>query len=689
MAPSAIPVPTPRTPPSSQLCVLCRRPRGGSDLSSNHHQQQQQPTSTPRLRPSIPRERYSLSSLYDDDFKAYVHECSQPGQPIKEPWLIDPPQQINSKAKAAEAYWYARYRLKLRYVTPRTKSFLEKYQHKLRDYLNKPDNKKSTIVTTMTEILHSEAFLHMNPRPQDQQATQAIEELAKLRYYADYGDYVAHACTSFRKQAQEKKVAQFEVMIGKSWGQVRDILRVEEASESDWYASIRTLPEPATPMKRTIIWACHILDGVDYYNMRYCIDWYADRNEKSHSGVPFYIKNCDWESLGKQLWQDLQDVPSVFGTDDKEKMTQTLDMIRDNRLPSRAAAQLKKDKLAREEQKEENKRITLERQQAKAAEAAKKAARKVELARTAEERKKERKEKTTTDSVLGLCPKLNFDIVKHRMLEFAAQRRKDPGSRAQIVDLAEDAEPVTIFQAIKISGVNESDAKLHGIYGQLRLVDSIDRKVKEGYTHEMYDNIQDIAKAELPSFYISEMAYKMCKGQSRNDKEKTERKLRSERNAGIQWLKIMNSLWGIGIVFVFVFAKISRTALTEGFGSFQHACLAYVISELPSIQNLVQCLGDNALEDFCRNGRLSKEIEVKIRGCKAPEMTFHGSEQDESDHDDEHTEAEAPPNKTVAENEDLAVNEGALDVPAREDSPMIIDDDSENNDSYTSDGESD
>ncbi|KAL8767633.1 MAG: hypothetical protein Q9209_005892 [Squamulea sp. 1 TL-2023] len=387
MAPSAMPIP--RTSPSSQLYIPRRQPRGGSDPSSSNQQQQ---TSIPRLRPSIPRQRRSLSSLYDDDFKAYVHECSQPCQPIKEPWLIDPPKQIDSKAEAAEAYYYARYRLKLRYVTPRTKCFLEEYEHKLRDYLDHPGDEEKA-VTTQT------------PKPR----RKRLKSLRDYGDYGDYGDYVASPCTNFRKKATAGKVAHADILIGKSWGQVRKILEEEDEKIKKWRSNWSMGKRPETPMATTISWTCGRL-GIDSDNVRYSIDWYSRRNENAHSGVGFYIKNCDWTKLGRQLWQDMQQIPCIFGKEeDQDKMTQTLQRLKDEyfdkltasrQLPSRAADGLRSRKEKSEADKRENQRKRLKEQRAEkeaqeAADAevaaAEKAARKVELARTAEERKKERK----------------------------------------------------------------------------------------------------------------------------------------------------------------------------------------------------------------------------------------------------------------------------------------------------------
>lgn len=165
--------------------------------------------------------------------------------------------------------------------------------------------------------------------------------------------------------------------------------------------------------------------------------------------------------------------------------------------------------------------------------------------------------------VLGICPMLNFDKVKDHILTFMVQQRQNPNTRSQVVDLAEDAEPVAIFQAIKVSGANEADAKLRRIYWQIHLVKSIDRKIQQGYIPRRYDSVGSIPKTELPTFYLDDMAFQMSRGLSQDAKGKLERQLRSERQAGINWMKIVDNLGGMGIVFVFVFAGKSIRAVLK------------------------------------------------------------------------------------------------------------------------------
>ncbi|KAL9032673.1 MAG: hypothetical protein Q9180_006367 [Flavoplaca navasiana] len=244
MAPSAIPIY--RTSISSPLHLPRTRPRGGSEPK-----QQQQNEECPRLN-----HRQSCSVLYyNDDYKSYVHDCSTPNEPIKEPWLIKPPREINSTLEAAEVYYYIRYRLK-RYVTPRSKEFLQQYEIHLKDYLQHPDDlEKKSAVITMNSVLHSKAFLYKTSHFEIDSAAQAVEELAKLRYYADYGDYVGSLCTDFRNLCVQSKVENVDILLGKSWGQVLAEIKEEERKEKQFRESRPTAPieeAPGMPVSSTI-----------------------------------------------------------------------------------------------------------------------------------------------------------------------------------------------------------------------------------------------------------------------------------------------------------------------------------------------------------------------------------------------------------------------------------------------------
>ncbi|KAL8959711.1 MAG: hypothetical protein Q9183_005592 [Haloplaca sp. 2 TL-2023] len=171
-------------------------------------------------------------------------------------------------------------------------------------------------------------------------------------------------------------------------------------------------------------------------------------------------------------------------------------------------------------------------------------------------------EKISSDieAILVVCQKLNFDTIKYKLLEFADRRQKIPGSRARVTDLADAAEPFAIFNAIQVSAANEVDAKLHRIYGQLRLVKSVDAKVtqliqeakEEGRTYG--DVVGGNGQLIKPNhLFLGEMAYAMCEEETQEVQLKMKGKMKREYAHGKQWVKMMRDMGGEGLVWVFIF----------------------------------------------------------------------------------------------------------------------------------------
>ena len=68
----------------------------------------------------------------------------------------------------------------------------------------------------------------------------------------------------------------------------------------------------------------------------------------------------------------------------------------------------------------------------------------------------------------------------------------------------------------------------------------------------------------------------------------------------------------------FLFASLMRCVeigkwyVSNRWTNFQRRCLAYIAEFLPSIRGLVNVLGDDALEEYCRHGCLDKDRIVMI-----------------------------------------------------------------------------
>ncbi|KAL8675928.1 MAG: hypothetical protein Q9186_007493 [Xanthomendoza sp. 1 TL-2023] len=396
MASSKIPLPT------SKTLISRTRPRGSSDPSENGSKKQQQ-------LPTLRRRSSLTSALYDSDYQQYTRDCFKAGIiPSTEPWTIVPAKPIDNLEQAIQAYYYAKYRLKLRKVSPRSKGLLPIYQQSLQSMIRDPSNRlKKVIANSHNKVLHSTAFLYKDPLCTQEDHIQAVEQLARLRYYADYGDYIAVHCNGFR-QVAETQVEYANMLIGKDWDTVRRLLTREEEIDRKWRFNGRQSSEPPHPMM-SLLGAVSVFSGMSFDNIQYCINWYADRNAKAHSGVSKYIKICDWEKLARHIWRDLQDVPHVFGEKDNKSMRKAVELIRDkffddltaiSHIASEKAEQLTDQKIARDKIKNANRRKDKEKHAKKLRGVEKKRNRRIndKRQRTVDTRRAERKSKAGTDS---------------------------------------------------------------------------------------------------------------------------------------------------------------------------------------------------------------------------------------------------------------------------------------------------
>lgn len=80
--------------------------------------------------------------MYDEDYKNFIHHNFVSSEVTTEPWKLKPPIVVDTLEKVAEAYYYTHYRLKWRYITPRTRTFLEQFHKSLETYLEKPEDIK-------------------------------------------------------------------------------------------------------------------------------------------------------------------------------------------------------------------------------------------------------------------------------------------------------------------------------------------------------------------------------------------------------------------------------------------------------------------------------------------------------------------------------------------------------------------
>ena len=159
----------------------------------------------------------------------------------------------------------------------------------------------------------------------DHEQREALRELSILRYYLQYGKYVAEECNYFRHKvaALSDKNLRFLKL---PWTDVQAMIEMEKALLSEWRSNGKKDPVPKSPTQDAIYEACG-KGNLDYYQVIYSIWWHAQRCAGAHNGVNQMIKDCRFEELGQRLYWDLQDIPSLFGADDQARIRTVLETI--------------------------------------------------------------------------------------------------------------------------------------------------------------------------------------------------------------------------------------------------------------------------------------------------------------------------------------------------------------------------
>ena len=72
--------------------------------------------------------------------------------------------------------------------------------------------------------------------------------------------------------------------------------------------------------------------------------------------------------------------------------------------------------------------------------------------------------------------------------------------------------------------------------------------------------------------------------------------------------------------------------MSQGLTEFERSCLGIVASHLLSVRKIVECLGDSALEDYCRHGSLNEQ---KIKDLEELKGLVPDADDDISDQESE------------------------------------------------------
>ena len=294
----------------------------------------------PPASPSKTRTRAQTleEPLYDDTYKQGIHKNFATDGPKKEPWEIPVPENVTSPdamtdTMIRQAFFYAQYRVRYRKVTPRTIVFLEKYRDAAAAAMEAPSRDKKIELATLNTILHSKVILYKQPSKEELEGQAAVKKLIQLRYYADYGDYMAEYCKSFRDGAVEQKIEglQYFAGSGENWTVVQKRIEKEERMYKEWSDQGKpggVVGFPDRPTIHAIDKACTEL-RLDHENTFFAIRWYSHRNEEMHCKVNIHIQQCDWNALAIQLWKDIRELPNVFGDEEYRHMQKALGVIKD------------------------------------------------------------------------------------------------------------------------------------------------------------------------------------------------------------------------------------------------------------------------------------------------------------------------------------------------------------------------
>ncbi|KAL9044236.1 MAG: hypothetical protein Q9214_002611 [Letrouitia sp. 1 TL-2023] len=247
------------------------------------------------------------------------------------------------------------------------------------------------------------------------------------------------------------------------------------------------------------------------------------------------------------------------------------------------------------------------------------------------------------NEVFDIFTQLEFDSTKELLLETLLNRLQVP---AQTVDPLphtwEMTQPQEIFLALQTIETLTEDTKIHRAFGQIQFYECVKRKaaaVSQGskgsrVCHKYSD--KDILKSTVDAAY---------NGVSPKEIRRHLDKSTLEYNAGLRWIDIAKSFGGTGAIIIFVLAStlispslaakyieqdvkanydmldVSMYNISKKWKPFQVNSLKFIAQRVPSIRKLAQSMGDNALEDYCRHGKLSEEIVgrvVEVQGLPPP-----------------------------------------------------------------------
>ncbi|MDI1493491.1 MAG: hypothetical protein OHK93_005281 [Ramalina farinacea] len=284
--------------------------------------------SLPSLDLRMPKRRKTITAMDSFDREKSTTDQYHVKVELAEAPVVPPPMITDhthiTSGFVEHAISYAKSRLQ-RDITPRIATLLRDYLDLAEKVKARHDSTDKVCLYQCHKTLHSEAFLTRKPSEEELEQRAALRELSILRYYLQYGNYVAEECNYFRHKvaALSDKNLQFLKL---PWTDVQAMIEKEKKLLSEWRSNGRKDPVPKSPTQDALYNACE-KSGCDYDQVIYSIWWYSQRCSLAHNGVNQMIKECRFEELGQRLFWDLQDIPSLFGADDQARIRTVLETI--------------------------------------------------------------------------------------------------------------------------------------------------------------------------------------------------------------------------------------------------------------------------------------------------------------------------------------------------------------------------
>ena len=237
------------------------------------------------------------------------------------------------------------------------------------------------------------------------------------------------------------------------------------------------------------------------------------------------------------------------------------------------------------------------------------------------------------DDILSVCTRLNFDIVKHKLLGYLAGR-PEPTSRPKAATTPlstwEMHDPMEIVKALQIIGSDDQHSKVHRVFAQMRLYDMVKSKSESNGILTSQGSGKHVSGHLI---VLENLAKRRAGDDSIAAQESMERRYTTSYFAGKRWSELAAWFDGVGIVLVFITSSrcstcrisASRTNLSLGIGNsyvesgwneFQRDCLKYIADFLPSIKRLARRMGADVLDEYCRLGNLSEDLTGEIKRVK-------------------------------------------------------------------------